>query len=305
MKNLFVFTLLLSASIATFSQSNLEEVVYLKNGSIIRGVIIEQIPGTSLKIQTKDRNVFSFQMSEIEKMTKELIPADEPAKKEKAKFSIDSVRPKGYCGIYEFGGLFGFTGNNASKDKNFSGDSRSRGHFKFSQPFFTFKTVQGYQLDRKLFLGGGIGFDVRGGQTSSGVNWQAGMAPVFFEVRATLKNKRIAPFISQQTGYAIAFTHDSRSGWGYTTWAETFPGGLHSETKVGFRLMIDKRAAFNFSVGYRMQHLARKYSLVNAVFESQLGGFGWNSSLSNQTSTTPFWVHTFLHFVSVKTGFSF
>lgn len=34
------------------------DVVYLKNGSIIRGMIIEQIPNVSLKIQTKDGSIF-------------------------------------------------------------------------------------------------------------------------------------------------------------------------------------------------------------------------------------------------------
>lgn len=303
MKNFAVFALLLFASLATFSQNNLEEVVYLKNGSIIRGVIIEQIPGTSLKIQTKDRNVFSFQISEIEKITKEPLPTEQPIKKQRQKFSIDSVRTKGYCGIYEFGGLFGFAGNRAPNDKYFLGDSRNHGYFKYSQAFFSFKTMQGYQLSSKLYLGGGVGGDIRGGQTSYAGNWQEGMVPIFFEVRATLKRKRVAPIISQQTGYAFAFTHNSRSGWNYTTWAETFPGGVHSETKVGFKVLIDKRAAFSFSVGYRMQHLARKYYMNNIVFGNQ---YVWGSfDDEKSTTTTPYWVHSFLHFVSVKTGFSF
>jgi hypothetical protein len=33
------------------------EVVYLKNGSVIKGTIVEQVPGESLKIQTRDGNV--------------------------------------------------------------------------------------------------------------------------------------------------------------------------------------------------------------------------------------------------------
>ena len=49
-----------------------QDVVYLKNGSIIRGMIIEQIPNKSIKIQTKDGNVFVFEMDEIEKITKEV-----------------------------------------------------------------------------------------------------------------------------------------------------------------------------------------------------------------------------------------
>ena len=40
--------------------NNYQDVVYLRNGSIIRGVIIEQIPNESLKIQTPGGSVFVF-----------------------------------------------------------------------------------------------------------------------------------------------------------------------------------------------------------------------------------------------------
>ncbi len=53
------------------AQGNLQDVVYLKNGSIIRGIIIEQVPGKSLKIETHDGSVFVYNMDEIEKMTRE------------------------------------------------------------------------------------------------------------------------------------------------------------------------------------------------------------------------------------------
>jgi hypothetical protein len=49
-----------------------QDVVYLKNGGILRGMIIEQIPNVQLKIQTKDGSVFVYKMDEIEKITKEL-----------------------------------------------------------------------------------------------------------------------------------------------------------------------------------------------------------------------------------------
>jgi hypothetical protein len=52
-------------------ETSLQDVVYLKNGSVIRGTIIEQIPNVSLKIRTNDQNVFFFKMEEIEKITKE------------------------------------------------------------------------------------------------------------------------------------------------------------------------------------------------------------------------------------------
>jgi len=55
----------------TFAQQGLQDVVYLKNGSIIRGIIIEQVPNVSVKIQTKDGNVLIYKVEEIAKMTKE------------------------------------------------------------------------------------------------------------------------------------------------------------------------------------------------------------------------------------------
>ena len=67
----FVLLAFVFISSLAFAQGNLQDVVYLKNGSIIRGVIIEQVPNQSIKLQTADRNVFVFQMSEIEKLTRE------------------------------------------------------------------------------------------------------------------------------------------------------------------------------------------------------------------------------------------
>ena len=49
----------------------MEDVVHLKNGGLVRGTIIEQIPGVSLKIKTRDGNVFVYKMDEIAKMSKE------------------------------------------------------------------------------------------------------------------------------------------------------------------------------------------------------------------------------------------
>lgn len=71
MKKLLFSLLCVIITIGAYSQNNLEEVVYLKNGSIIRGTIIEQIPNESLKIQTKDGNIFVYKSDEIEKLTKE------------------------------------------------------------------------------------------------------------------------------------------------------------------------------------------------------------------------------------------
>jgi len=53
------------------AQQGYEDVVYLKNGSIIKGIVIEQIPNQSIKIQAKDGSVFVYNIAEVEKVTKE------------------------------------------------------------------------------------------------------------------------------------------------------------------------------------------------------------------------------------------
>ena len=66
-----------------------EEVVYLKNGSVIRGIIVEQIPNETLRIRTRGGSEFVFQMSEVLKITKEL-PVVEPPSQQ------DQPPPGGY-----------------------------------------------------------------------------------------------------------------------------------------------------------------------------------------------------------------
>ena len=54
------------------AQQFAEDVVYLKNGSVVRGIIVEQIPNETLKIRTQGGSEFVFKMSDVLKITKEL-----------------------------------------------------------------------------------------------------------------------------------------------------------------------------------------------------------------------------------------
>ncbi len=47
------------------------DVVYLKNGSVIKGIIIEQIPGQTIKIKTSDGSIYVTQVQDITKIAKE------------------------------------------------------------------------------------------------------------------------------------------------------------------------------------------------------------------------------------------
>ena len=63
--------------VCLYSQTNVN-VVHLKNGSVLKGVILEQIPNESLKLRLYDGSVFVFRADEIEKITLEEAVQNEP-----------------------------------------------------------------------------------------------------------------------------------------------------------------------------------------------------------------------------------
>src|SRR3990170_9138015 len=76
---LSVLLVIFSLSVITLkAQTGMQDVIYLKNGSVIKGSITEHIIGSQVKIMTYGGSIFSFQYSEIEKMVKEEIPYNMP-----------------------------------------------------------------------------------------------------------------------------------------------------------------------------------------------------------------------------------
>jgi hypothetical protein len=79
MKNMRkLITFLAFAFILTFgnnliAQTSYQDVVYLKNGSVVKGIIIEQTLNVNLKLKTSDGSLFVFEMKDIEKITKEAV----------------------------------------------------------------------------------------------------------------------------------------------------------------------------------------------------------------------------------------
>ena len=61
-KSILLFVCLLCATFA-FAQQKVQDVVYLKNGSVIRGTITELKPSESVAIQTADGSIFDPDMA--------------------------------------------------------------------------------------------------------------------------------------------------------------------------------------------------------------------------------------------------
>ncbi len=169
--------LLLFALITTvsFGQSNYQDVVYLKNGSIIKGTIIEQVPNKSIKIETADRSVFVYQMDEIEKLTKEVIQG-----KSGGSLSNSGLQ-SGYKGIVELGYQIG------------TGD--------YGMDRLKLNIINGYQINPYFSLGFGTGlryyFDA-----------EAALIPLFADFRANFIDNKISPYLSLGVGYSFDATND-------------------------------------------------------------------------------------------------
>ncbi len=78
MKKSVLFFLMVVVPFVVLSQQHIyKDVVELKNGSVIKGIIIEQIPNQQIKIQTADGSLFVFQIDEIAKLRKEFITEEQ------------------------------------------------------------------------------------------------------------------------------------------------------------------------------------------------------------------------------------
>lgn len=65
------------------------EKLYLKNGSIIRGIVVEQVIGTSVKIKTTDGSIWAFPWDEVLKIEKEIVEDAERADGDSAPFKVN------------------------------------------------------------------------------------------------------------------------------------------------------------------------------------------------------------------------
>lgn len=65
-----------------FAQTEMMDVLYLKNGSIIRGTITELVPDQQIKILTADGSLFVYKMAEVEKILKERKSVPKPVDNE-------------------------------------------------------------------------------------------------------------------------------------------------------------------------------------------------------------------------------
>lgn len=199
------------------AQRGMIDVVYLKNGSMIRGVIVEQVPGESIKIETAEGNLFVYRLDEINKMTREEAYGysrrrSAPQQAGASSRRTASLRPEaywGYGGITEAGYAIGV--------------GRMEGGAA------TLSVINGYQMGNYFYAGLGVGVNYT---TSAG----SVLMPVFAHFRSRPLSTKVSPYAAFSVGYSVALSNAN--------------GGLYYEPSLGVSFRLRGRQSLTFGVGY-------------------------------------------------------
>ena len=215
--------------VAAFSSAMAQETIYLKNGSIIKGNITEFRPAQSLTVETTDGSSFVCNINEIEKITRDAsLYKSTQNKSERDDSETSFSLNKGYRGFVYSGFMFG--------DMN--------GIDVF--------TIHGYQLHRKIFVGGGVGLryaDDIGDDTHIA-------APVFGDFRFDMLNGRTSPYIEVRAGVSLAIK-------GYNGFYGSFMTGCRFkrfQVEMGLETIPGQDSYSTYSNEYN-----EKYDAVNFV----------------------------------------
>jgi|WetSurMetagenome_2_1015567.scaffolds.fasta_scaffold107116_1 hypothetical protein len=202
LRNSLIVFLFLITIICTnlFAQGNYQDVLYLKNGSIIHGMIIEQTPGKSLTIKTANNDVFVFSFDEIDKMTKEQLPENEPIK------TPTLPRTTFYSNISRIGFLSGESSN-----------------------IFSINTVNGIRIKQNFALGFGLGYEKYPDRTA---------IPLFIDTRYCPLKGDISPIIFGDLGYSV-INFDDITGSKYGGFMFNLGTGLRIRTNTSFSFLIE------------------------------------------------------------------
>lgn len=216
LRDLLMLGLLMIFCLPSIAQKNMQDVVYLKNGSIIRGQIVAMNTAESVTIEVMGGSTFVYPMDEVDRIT------TEASKYKKPKQEISSKK-KGYFNTTEIGVNLG----------------TPSGYYYQTMSGFSVHNINGYYFNRFLGVGAGIGIDYYGAN-------ELPITPIYLRVEGQLLSARITPVYFMETGYGLPWMHTRNE---YTT----IYGGMMFNAGVGIRFNTASKVAWQLSVGYKTQ----------------------------------------------------
>lgn len=265
LRNLFAFTFFILLSQICNAQQK-RDVVYLKNGSIIRGTILEMTPNQSVKIETTDGSIFIYKMDEIEKTTSEEIPRTDKGRTHAKIRKISEKKIETFSPTGDF--IMARLGTNL-----YSG---------LMQPGFSVSLVGGFQINENISLGVGVeatsftysdhsyknNYDQKSTisffTSNDGNTSDVTILPIFFDTRFYIPLQRVHPMFSFQVGYSTVVDRKADPTYRYTGFIPSKGhGGIYAAFGGGIRVFLTTKFSMIAEGGFSFQNLKGYRNLYN------------------------------------------
>lgn len=220
MKRMLILIVAAMPFVGASAQSQ-RETVYLHNGSVIKGEVIEAVPGESIKVKTADGSIFVYDMADVERIAKEQEADGYVAGKSRGGHrGLDFTVDVGY-GISTQGG----------------------------KGFATAEIGLGKRFNKNFYFGIGSGawVSVDGGKP---------LVPVTADFRAMFPvgRARVAPGGTFRLGYVFNTEGDKTFSVGSGRYRESFkvemPNYFMLEIMPSVEIPLSSKVDFNVALGY-------------------------------------------------------
>lgn len=219
------------------AQNTTQDVVYLKNGSVLHGSIIEIKVNESVTLVSNCGDKWVLKQSEIERIEKEVKKKARPVvEKSSERLISDYLINRFYAGL-QIGFLFG-------------------GDMETPFPALSLMFMNGYQFDFGLSAGVGIGIDLMDDISM----------PVVGELKYTFLQSKVSHFLFFQGGYDFALQDPDPYDYDYYNYYESSldsKGGYILNPGIGYRINLNEKKAFLFKIGYKYKQIKHTYKETN------------------------------------------
>lgn len=214
-KSIFIF-LTLFIGLQAAAQAFYRDVIHLKNGSVIRGKIVEEVPNKTYTIKLVDSSLFVVNIDDILKIVHEEIAVAKTEKKTGS--GTSNTLAKGYEGLAEvgYGSKIGTYGIDVAK----------------------FNLVNGYRVNKSLFAG--IGTGLRYFTTKTG---DFSLIPLFLDIRYKPLDRPLSPYVAFSAGYAWDASHGFDDA------------GFLFNPQIGLQINKSADMMFHIGFGYEIQQM--------------------------------------------------
>jgi hypothetical protein len=222
MKRSLLFLIFLALTLSIKGQQKYLDNVFLKNGRIVRGVIIEQVLNKSVRIVSTEGDSLNFKMDEIEKIT------SEPISDKKKRSECGSCLKPGYKLIIQ-GSLFYGIGKFGINNEKLS-------------------IINGIRLNRKFAIGfgAGLGFYSKPKLDFASENPLNIAVPVFLDLRT---NFPIGKKVSGYSAFDIGYSFSKKSE--FNGYINGF--GILLNLMAGISIRTSNKSSFQLAIAYELQ----------------------------------------------------